>query len=336
MNTPLSFELRQPVTLAEAVALLAAEPGARLLAGGTDLVPNLRRGIEQPPVLVSLARIAGLAGIAFDAKGLRLGAGVTLAALAADPRVRQHAPAVAEAAAAVAGPAHRNAATLGGNLCLDTRCVFYNQSAWWRAANDHCLKRGGTVCHVAPSGQRCHAAYSGDLAPALLVSRAEIELLSPRGTRRIPLADLYRDDGAAHLALAADEVLVCTRLPAPEAGEVSGYRKGRVRGAMDFALAGVAMALTAANGELRSLHVALTGTNPLPLLLHDTAPLLGRPVDESLLAALDKLVKRHVSPARTTATPSNHRRRVSVALARRLLTDLLAEDRVAPAPAMPP
>lgn len=105
---------------------------------------------------------------------------------------------------------------------------------------------------------------------------------------------------------------------------------------MDFALAGVAMALTAANGELRSLHVALTGTNPLPLLLHDTAPLLGRPVDESLLAALDKLVKRHVSPARTTATPSNHRRRVSVALARRLLTDLLAEDRVAPAPAMPP
>ncbi|CAG1018855.1 partial 4-hydroxybenzoyl-CoA reductase subunit beta, partial [Burkholderiaceae bacterium] len=308
MESVLSFELRHPATLQEAVATLAAEPGARLLAGGTDLVPNLRRGIEQPPVLVSLARIAGFDAIARDAQGLSLGAGVTLARLANAAMLADHWSAVAQAAQSVAAPTHRNAATLGGNLCLDTRCVFYNQSAWWRAANGHCLKRGGTVCHVAPQGERCHAAFSGDVAPALLVLQADIELLSPQGTRRIPLAQLYRDDGAAHLALARDELLVSVRLPMPAPGTVSGYRKARLRGAIDFPLAGVAIALAMNDGVPAALRVALTGTNPRPLLLDGTDALLGRPVDDAQLRALGKLVSKQASPARTTALPSNHRR----------------------------
>ena len=207
------FRLSRPASYAEAAALLANEPGARLLAGGTDLVPNLRRGIEAPPVLVDLSRVQGGADVEFGGTALALGAGVTLAWLAADVRIDSGYRALGEAARAAAGPGHRSVATLGGNLCLDTRCVFYNQSAWWRQANDHCLKRGGSICHVAPQGQRCHAAFSGDLAPALIALGAEVEWLSSHGARRQALAEAYRDDGAAHLTKSADEVLVRVIVP---------------------------------------------------------------------------------------------------------------------------
>jgi len=180
------FELKRATSLAEAVAWLGADPRARLLAGGTDLIPNLRRGIESVSVLVDLGGVRGMSDIVHSNGGTVLGAGVTLARLADDASIARQYPALAEAAHAVAGPGHRSVATLGGNLCLDTRCVFYNQSQWWRAVNRYCLKRGGDVCHVAPQGQRCHAAFSGDLAAPLLVLGAEAERLSPRGRRRTP------------------------------------------------------------------------------------------------------------------------------------------------------
>ncbi|MDP1648495.1 MAG: 4-hydroxybenzoyl-CoA reductase subunit beta [Rubrivivax sp.] len=318
------FRLLRPTTYGEAAALLAAEPGARLLAGGTDLVPNLRRGLESPPVLVDLGAVQGRADLEFEAEGLVLGAGVTLARLAADERIASEYAAIGQAAQAAAGPGHRSVATLGGNLCLDTRCVFYNQSAWWRQANDHCLKRGGDTCHVAPQGRRCHAAFSGDLAPALIALAAEVEVLSCRGTRRVALADCYRDDGAAPLTIERDEVLTRVHLPAPAAGLASGYRKARVRGAMDFPLAGVACALRMDGGAIAELRIALTGTNSHPLLLQGTAALLGKPLDEAALAALGKLVHKQVSPMRTTVTPSNYRRLVAAVHVQRLLRDLAA------------
>jgi 4-hydroxybenzoyl-CoA reductase subunit beta len=318
-----AFSLQQPQSLAEAAALLAAEPPARLLAGGTDLVPNLRRGIDSPARLVDLSRVAGLDELHSADSGATIGAGVRLARLIADAGIKRRYRAVAEAAEAVAAPGHRSAATVGGNLCLDTRCVFYNQDAWWRAANDHCLKRGGTTCHVAPQGNRCHAAFSGDLAPALLALGAEVDVASSRGTRRLPLADLYRDDGAAHLALQRDELLVRVHLPAPGPG-VCGYRKARVRGAIDFPLAGVAMVLALRDGALAHLAVALTGTNARPFVLDGTQALIGRPVDETAAATLGRLVSKQVSPMRTTVTPSNHRRLAAAAQAQRLLRELAA------------
>ena len=318
------FRLLRPATYGEAAALLAAEPGARLLAGGTDLVANLRRGLESPPVLVDLGAVQGRADVAFDAGALVLGAGVTLARLAADERLAGAYAAVGQAARAAAGPGHRSVATLGGNLCLDTRCVFYNQSAWWRQANDYCLKRGGDTCHVAPQGQRCHAAFSGDLAPALIALAAEVELVSCRGLRRMPLAECYRDDGAASLTFERDEILTRVRVPAPAPGLLSGYRKARVRGAMDFPLAGVACALRLGGGVVAELRVALTGTNSQPLLLQGTDALLGKALDDAALAALGKLVHKQVSPMRTTVTPSNYRRLVAAVHAQRLLRDLAA------------
>ncbi len=316
------FTLHRPTDLDEVVALLAVRPGARLLAGGTDLVPNLRRDLERPAALIDLARVRGFADVTFNDSGLMLGAGTPLTRLSSDVHVVRHYRALAEAAQAVAAPGHRSAATLGGNLCLDTRCVFYNQSEWWRAANSYCLKRGGDTCHVAPQGDRCHAAFSGDLAPALLALGAEVEVASAQGSRRLPLADLYRDDGRAHLALARDEVLASVHVPAPRETCASGYRKARVRGAMDFPLAGVAVALCQREGQVAELRVALTGTNARPLLLDGTQALVGRPVDAAALAALGKLVARQVSPMRTTATPSNYRRQVAAVLAQRLLREL--------------
>jgi 4-hydroxybenzoyl-CoA reductase subunit beta len=319
-----AFAVERPTSIAEAAALLASESGARLLAGGTGLLPNLRRGIERPAMLVDLGAVHDFASIAFTDEGLSLGAGVTLSQLAGDGRVAYGYRAVAEAARTVAGPSHRSVATVGGNLCLDTRCVFYNQSEWWRAANEYCLKRGGEVCHVAPQGKHCHAAFSGDLAPALLVLGAEVELFATRGTRRMELSALYRDDGAAHLTIAADELLARVLVRTPPAGLVSGYRKARVRGAIDFPLAGVACALSIRDGELALLRVALTGTNSQPIVLAGTDALLGRPVGADMLSSLAKLVQKQVSPMRTTVTQSNYRRQVAAVLAQRLVRELSA------------
>ncbi len=316
------FALARPATLAEAVALLTGTPGARLLAGGTDLLPNLRDGLGTPRTLIDLSGIAGFDRIAVTESGTTIGAGVTLSRLAADAGIRRTLPVLAEAAIAVAGPAHRTVATVGGNLCLDTRCVFYNQSEWWRRSNDYCLKHGGESCHVAPQGKHCHAAFAGDLAPALLVIGAEVEIAGSPGARRTPLVALYADDGAKHLTLAPGEIVAAVHAPAQPPHAHAGYRKARVRGAIDFPLAGVAARVALDDGVLAGLAVALTGTNSRPLLLEGTPMLIGRPVDEETLGRIGKLVQKQASPMRTMVTHSNYRRQVAAVLAQRLVRAL--------------
>ncbi len=322
-----AFRVVEPADVAAATAAHAGEPGSRYLGGGTDLLVNLRRGLGTPALLIDLRGIAELDGLACMAGGARIGAGVTLARIAADPEFRARYPALCEAAAAVAGPAHRNVATVAGNLCLDTRCIYYNQSEWWRGANAYCLKYRGDVCHVAPQGRHCHAAFCGDLAPALLVLGASIEVAGRAGRRRMPLAELYRDDGLAHLTLAADELLVAAELPADP--PPSAYAKLRVRGSVDFPLAGVAVALRAEEGRLSILRVALTGTNSRPFLLDGTDNLLGRPLDATVLRHLDRLVQKQVHPMRTTLLQSNYRRVAAAALARHLAARLAATPEAA-------
>jgi 4-hydroxybenzoyl-CoA reductase subunit beta len=315
------FVLRTPATLAQASALLA-QPGARVLAGGTDLIPNLRHGLGTPSTLVDVARLPELTLLDARDDVLTIGAGVTLARLASDEVVQRMLPALADAARLAAAPAHRNAATLGGNLCQDTRCVFYNQSAWWRRANGHCLKYGGDTCHVAPQGARCHAAFAGDLAPVLLVLGATLDVVRGGATRTLPLAELYVDDGAQHLALGAGSLVAAVRIPRPAAGARVGYRKHRARGAIDFPLAGIAMRVEMRDGRIADLAVALTGTNPRPLLLAATEALAGRPLDDAALAVLAKLVRQQARPMRTTVTHANHRREAAAILAQRLARDL--------------
>jgi 4-hydroxybenzoyl-CoA reductase subunit beta len=327
------FELLRPGTLAEAVAARTADPRARLLGGGTDLVVNIRRGIEAPARLIDLTGVAELGAIKANAKTLEVGAAVRLAALAADEGVRAHYPVVAEAAASIAGPTHREMGTVGGNLCLDTRCIYYNQSDWWRSANNHCLKTTGEICHVAPKSRGvCFATFSGDLAPALLTLGAEVDLLGPAGARRLPLAELYigharhdgtGGDGKRYLALLPGEMVIAVRARATP-GLRSGYDKIRIRRSIEYPVAGVAAALRREGGVLAELRVAFTGTNPRPVLLAGTETLCGGALDERVFSGLEALVRDQVMAMKTTFTPGHYRRRVAGVLARRLVERLFA------------
>ena len=317
------FSFAQPRGIGEAIAARREHPGSRFIAGGTDLLINMRHGLSSPVLLIDLSGIDELAEIEIRDHGVRIGAGVTIAALARNPLIAAHYRAVTQAAEAIAGPGHRAIGTVGGNLCLETRCIYYNQSEWWRRANGFCLKKHGVICHVAPQGQRCHAAFTGDLAPALLALGAEIEIAGAQVRRRIPLDDFYVEDGLAHLALAEDELVVAVHLPLDPPS--SDYAKVRVRGAIDYPLAGVAVALSAADGAVKSLRIGLTGTNSRPFLLTGTDAMIGRPIDENALQGIDRLVQKQVQPMRTTVTSAHYRRLAAAALARRLAAALFVQ-----------
>lgn len=332
------FQIFQPATLDEALAARAQHPDSRPLGGGTDLVVNIRRGIVAPAVLIDMNRVRELHVIKADAKTLELGASVTLSELAEHPDVLKHYPMMAEAASHIAGPTHRNMGTVGGNICLDTRCIYYNQSEWWRTANNHCLKTTGTMCHVAPKSRGvCFATYSGDLAPALLTLNAEVDIAGPGGKRTIPLEQLYigfarqdvpvtetQGDGKYYLSLRPGEIVTAVRAKnTPNLR--TAYDKIRIRRSIEYPVAGVAVALKREGDKLTDLRIGFTGTNPRPVLLAGTAELCGGGVDERVVKGLDALVRDQIMPMKTTFTPGHYRRRVAGVLARRLLTRLFGD-----------
>jgi 4-hydroxybenzoyl-CoA reductase subunit beta len=329
------FTVLNPTTLDEAIAARAAHPDSKPLGGGTDLIVNIRRGIVAPPVLIDMNRVEGLHAIHADEQALEIGASVTLTALAEHPAVIEHYPVVAQAAACIAGPTHRNMGTVGGNLCLDTRCIYYNQSEWWRTANNHCLKTTGTMCHVAPKSRGvCFATFSGDLAPALLTLNAEVDIAGPANKRTVPLNKLYigfarqdvpvtetQGDGKFYLSLRPGEIVTAVRAKNTP-GLRSAYDKIRIRKSIEYPVAGAAVALRREGDTLADLRVAFTGTNPRPVLLDGTAALCGGGLDERVFKGLDALVRDQIMPMKTTFTPGHYRRRVAGVLARRLLTRL--------------
>ena len=325
------FEFLRQSTLDEVLAARVAHPQSTPLGGGTDLLVNIRRGIVAPPVLIDMNGVSELRAIKADAHAIEIGASVTLAELAQHAQVVTHYPVLAQAAHVIAGPTHRNMGTVGGNLCLDTRCIFYNQSEWWRAANNHCLKTTGDICHVAPKSQGvCFATFSGDLAPALLTLGAEVDIAAPTGRRTLPLADLYighaRHDGSVgdgknYLALKPGE-LVTTVRARNTPGLRSGYDKIRIRRSIEYPVCGVAVALVRERDALADLRVAITGTNPRPVLLKGTAELCGGALDQRVFDGIEALVRDQIMAMKTTYTPGHYRRRVAGVLARRLVKRL--------------
>ncbi len=315
-----AFAYHRPADLGEA-SLLLAELGEEAVpvAGGTDLLPKLKRGQVRPAALVSLQAIDELRGIRANGS-LRLGAGTPLAVIARHPALAGPYAALARAAAMVASPQIRNAATLGGNLCLDVRCDYYDRPQGWRQALGFCLKRGGEICRLAPGGSRCWAISTSDLAPVALVLEGRARLVSAAGDRWLAMRDLYRDDGLAHLALAPGEILAELELP-PAEGLRATYLKLRQRGAIDFPLLGVAAAVRLAeDGTCVEARVALGAVASLPLRVEACERLLAgrRPDPEAIEEAAAAAAAAAKPMDNTGLTPGYRKRMVRVYVARAL------------------
>ncbi len=236
------FRYVAPKTAREAARILHDHgPDAMAVAGGTDLFPNLKRRQFEPKLLVGLRQLQGMGAILANG-GLRLGALATLTDIAEHSAVRARWPVVARAAGQVASPLLRNAATIGGNLCVDTRCNYYNQSEFWRASIGYCMKKDGDICLVAPGSKVCWALSSSDSAPVMIALGASVVLTGPEGQREIPVAQLYGRDGIAYLAKKPEEILAEIHVP-ERRGWRAAYRKLRRRGSIDFPIVAVAVAV---------------------------------------------------------------------------------------------
>ena len=322
MSLP-QFNLLRPRTLEEALSLLAknadrvaadspaqSPPNLRIVAGGTDLIPSMRQKLFEPQYVLDIRHIAELKGIRQQqGSGVEIGALTSLTTIERSDLLRRRYPVLTEAAATVASPLLRNMGTIGGNICLDTRCLWYNQSLTWRKGCGFCIKKDGDLCHVAPGGSKCWAAFSADTPPALLCLNAELEIANASGLRRVPLLDFYTGDGVAYRKLQPNELVTRVFLPESSADYRGVYRKLRVRGSIDYPLAGVAVVMRRSNGQVEDARIAVTAVNPAPLLVKGASELLsGKIVDEAVAEAAGNLAAKTAKPLTTSALTPEYRR----------------------------
>jgi len=317
------FKLLRPRTLAEAVDLLGKHSDVQIVAGGTDLIPSLKQRLFTPPYVLDIRRITELRGTRkVPGQGTEIGALTTLTEIERSDYVRSDYPVLCGAAKTVASPILRNMGTLGGNICLDTRCLWYNQSLTWRTSCGFCIKKDGDLCHVAPGGTKCWAVFSGDTPAALLCLDAEVEIAGPAGTRRVALRDFYTNVGDARMNLTKNEMVTRVFLPERTAGYHGVYRKLRLRGSIDYPLAGVAVALKRSNGHVEDARVAITAVNPAPLLVRGVEKeLAGKPVTEENAAAVGELAARTAKPLTTSALTPEYRREMIRVFAKRAVLE---------------
>ena len=321
MSLP-EFKLLRPRSVAEAIDCLAKHaPEIQVIAGGTDLIPSLRQKLFTPPYVLDLRGIRELRGIRpRSGEGAEIGALTTLTEIEHSEFLRQHYPVLAEAAATVASPILRNMGTLGGNICLDTRCLWYNQSLTWRKGCGFCIKKDGDICHVAPGGDTCWAAFSGDTPPALLCLEAELEIAGPAGARRVPLREFYTGVGDNYRKLKKNELVTRVFLPQSSSGWRGAYRKLRIRGSIDYPLAGVAVALRRSNGHVEDARLALTAVNAAPVLVQGISEALAhRELDEALAEQAGEMAARTAKPLTTSALTPEYRREMIRVFSRRAL-----------------
>lgn len=322
MSLP-AFDLIIPKTLVEAAAFLGVHKGnTRIVAGGTDLIPSLKQRLFEPEFLLDIKGLPELGGVRELPDGsLRIGALTTIADLSQNTLLMKEYPVLSAAASTVAGPNLRNVGTIGGNLCLDTRCYWYNQSYFWRQSCNFCIKKDGTMCHVAPGSKQCWAVYSGDMAPALLALNAQIRLVSVAGSRSVPLNEFFLNDGLTRNIMRPDEILSEVLVPSSYRGCAGSYEKFRVRGSVDYPLAGVAVVLRQSSSRIQDLRVALTAVNPRPVLLND--PLGGATsMDPAVVDGIRKLVLKTAKPLKTSASTMDYRRHMLGVMLERSLNRL--------------
>jgi 4-hydroxybenzoyl-CoA reductase beta subunit len=316
------FEHLQPESLEEGLDLLS-EHGeeAKVIAGGTDLLVSMKQRLLTPQYLLNVKGL-GLDFIEEGKEGLRIGALTRLADIVKSPLVRGKFPVLAQAAGDVSAPPLQNMGTLGGNLCQNTRCFFYNQSQFWRQARPLCFKTGGEMCHVVKGGDHCYSVYQGDLAPVLIALEARVKLVQKGSERVIPLLDLYTGRGEEPMALERGEILTEVEIPASAGSWGGDYQKLRYRGAMDFPLVGVAAVLHRDGGSCGQAKVVLTAVASAPVVVEEASELLeGKKPDEEVLARAAEAAYEMAHPVANVGSTPRYRRKMVRAMVQRAMAN---------------
>jgi len=319
------YEYHRPTALSEALDLLASHgDDAMPIAGGTDLVPNMKHKLFTPGHLVSLRGLPELGGIELDERGFRIGAAVSLADVAAHAEVAGTLPSLARACRNISGPQLRRMGTIGGNVCLDTRCTYYNQTFFWREALGFCLKKDGADCHVVKGGTRCVAAHSADGATALMTLDATLEIAGPAGRRTVTIEDFFTSDGVWNRRMEGNEILVAIHVPVPAAGDRFSFQKLRIRDSIDFPLMNLAAAGSFDDqGRVRGLRMVVSGMGSYPRKLgklEDAA--LGNQLDDQVVEAVAHQAFRQSHPLANIPVDQDWRREMVPVLVRRALREM--------------
>jgi 4-hydroxybenzoyl-CoA reductase subunit beta len=315
------FEYRKPASMKEASAILSSEPGSRVLAGGTDLLVNMKHRVEIPGVLVNIKGVGDLDFIRRENGGARIGALTRLKHIFQSPVIAEGTAALASAASHVGSYHHQVMGTIGGNLCQQNRCKYFNQSQMWRAARPTCFKAGGEICHVINKKEVCYSAYCGDLAPALLVLDATIFLSAADGGREIPLENFFSGNGKAPLELGKGEILTQIIIPETAFGGSSAYVKFANRESIDFPIVGAAFWM---NREKQEYKVAFTAVDRKPLRARRVEALLnGKPLTEALIAEAVELAPKEASPVKSSLYSPSYKRNTMGLLLRNCIREAI-------------
>jgi 4-hydroxybenzoyl-CoA reductase subunit beta len=297
-----------------------------LIAGGTDLVPNMKHRLFEPGHLIALKGVRDMRGIAREDGHLRIGAAETLTSVSRSSAVREHFPALADAASHVAGPQLRNAGTIGGNVCLETRCTYYNQTAFWREALGYCLKKDGDACHVTRVGKKCVAAHSADTPPVLMTLDATIVLVGSEGERTVPVRDFFVADGIVNTVRTPGEIVTEIRIPMTSASRRQAYAKLRQRRAIDFPLLTVAIAADLDDDDtVRSIEGVVTALGSRPRVLTGWEDLAtGRALDDETVEELAERAHKQCHPLENIIVDPEWRRAMVPVFVRRALDRIRA------------
>ena len=298
---------------------------AMYVAGGTDLIPNMKHRLFEPTHLIALKSVTELSGIREENGDLRIGSAETLAEVAGHPEVQKLFPALADAAGHVAGPQLRNAGTIGGNLCLDTRCTYYNQTSFWRGALGYCLKKDGTVCHVTNVGKKCVAAHSADTPPVLMTLGAVVTLAGPDGERRLPIEEFFITDGIYNTRRTPAEIVTEIRIPVGAASRRQAYAKLRQRKSIDFPLLTVAVSADIeGDGIVQSINGVVTALGARPRALSGWDDLaVGGTLDADMIDELAERAHEQCHPLENLIVDADWRRAMVPVYVRRVLEKLL-------------
>jgi 4-hydroxybenzoyl-CoA reductase subunit beta len=315
------FAYLTPSTLEEALSILKDYSGVRVLSGGTDLIPIMKYGLDTPETIMSLKNVTSLSGIKLENKEIHIGAMTSLADLLSSRIIKDNFQALHQAIAAVAAPPIWNVATIGGNICQNSRCFYYNQSKIWRIERPPCLKAGGNICHAVPKGKRCFSVYSGDLAPALIALKSSVSVERVGTYRVLTLQNIFSGNGTAPFTLEKEELLTKIIIPLPDKDTCSSYVKMRLRPSVDYPLLSVAVSVSLGGGrKIKEATFVLGAVGPAPVVVAASGQLLsGGMKNDDDFDALGEILRKGTQMVDNLALPGSYRRKMLPVIAKKAI-----------------